>query len=564
MSYKWKWTKEGRMAQVRFVTGEDIARLAELDQKCWAALSMPTTGVRFDARMLELMDADGDGRIRTPEVIAAIDFLKAKNVNLDDLLTPSEADGKKLADVLARQADLAASAPSAADKQALADWEAKGKTPEVAVFGEATAAGEAALAAVESVIDAFFAPPEDMPLVTEAPDVTLPLRDHLNPKHLETIMAFADACVKPVLGDGVTSIDRIGWKKVKAAFAPYRAWVAAKPVMNAGKLGDLVDEERVLRYKLHLLEFLENFVSMRRLYAADESATFQMGTLRIDGKEMSLCFHVASEAAHSALSGKSNCCVLYLKLTRPSEKAERSVCAVVTAGAVAQLYVGRNGVFFDRDGKDWDAVVTKVVENQVSLAEAFWAPWRKLGEGVASTVKKFLGDKQAAAQKNVEAGTQNAQAGGAAMASSVAAIGIGVGMMGTAVAAIAAAVKGMGALQIALSIVAIVLVVSLPSVILTWFKLRQRDLGAILNAGGWAINRPMRFSMKRARAFTKCAGNPLICRVICTVVILAALAAGGIWYYLDRAQKAEAEKAAAPAAESAPAEAAPVEAAPAQ
>ena len=556
MSYKWKWTKEGRMAQVRFVTGEDIARLAELDQKCWAALSMPTTGVRFDARMLELMDADGDGRIRTPEVIAAIDFLKAKNVNLDDLLTPSEADGKKLADVLARQADLAASAPSAADKQALADWEAKGKTPEVAVFGEATAAGEAALAAVESVIDAFFAPPEDMPLVTEAPDVTLPLRDHLNPKHLEAIMAFADACVKPVLGDGVTSIDRIGWKKVKAAFAPYRAWVAAKPVMNAGKLGDLVDEERVLRYKLHLLEFLENFVSMRRLYAADESATFQMGTLRIDGKEMSLCFHVASEAAHSALSGKSNCCVLYLKLTRPSEKAERSVCAVVTAGAVAQLYVGRNGVFFDRDGKDWDAVVTKVVENQVSLAEAFWAPWRKLGEGVASTVKKFLGDKQAAAQKNVEAGTQNAQAGGAAMASSVAAIGIGVGMMGTAVAAIAAAVKGMGALQIALSIVAIVLVVSLPSVILTWFKLRQRDLGAILNAGGWAINRPMRFSMKRARAFTKCAGNPLICRVICTVVILAALAAGGIWYYLDRAQKAEAEKAAA--------EVAPVEAAPAQ
>ena len=556
MSYKWKWTKEGRMAQVRFVTGEDIARLAELDQKCWAALSMPTTGVRFDARMLELMDADGDGRIRTPEVIAAVDFLKATNVNLDDLLTPSEADGKKLADVLARQADLAASAPSAADKQALADWEAKGKTPEVAVFGEATAAGEAALAAVESVIDAFFAPPEDMPLVTEAPDVTLPLRDHLNPKHLEAIMAFADACVKPVLGDGVTSIDRIGWKKVKAAFAPYRAWVAAKPVMNAGKLGDLVDEERVLRYKLHLLEFLENFVSMRRLYAADESATFQMGTLRIDGKEMSLCFHVASEAAHSALSGKSNCCVLYLKLTRPSEKAERSVCAVVTAGAVAQLYVGRNGVFFDRDGKDWDAVVTKVVENQVSLAEAFWAPWRKLGEGVASTVKKFLGDKQAAAQKNVEAGTQNAQAGGAAMASSVAAIGIGVGMMGTAVAAIAAAVKGMGALQIALSIVAIVLVVSLPSVILTWFKLRQRDLGAILNAGGWAINRPMRFSMKRARAFTKCAGNPLICRVICTVVILAALAAGGIWYYLDRAQKAEAEKA---AAEAAPAEAAPAQ-----
>ena len=538
MSYKWKWTKEGRMAQVRFVTGEDIARLAELDQKCWAALSMPTTGVRFDARMLELMDADGDGRIRTPEVIAAVDFLKAKNVNLDDLLTPSEADGKKLADVLARQADLAASAPSAADKQALADWEAKGQTPEVAVFGEATAAGEAALAAVESVIDAFFAPPEDMPLVTEAPDVTLPLRDHLNPKHLEAIMAFADACVKPVLGDGVTSIDRIGWKKVKAAFAPYRAWVAAKPVMNAGKLGDLVDEERVLRYKLHLLEFLENFVSMRRLYAADESATFQMGTLRIDGKEMSLCFHVASEAAHSALSGKSNCCVLYLKLTRPSEKAERSVCAVVTAGAVAQLYVGRNGVFFDRDGKDWDAVVTKVVENQVSLAEAFWAPWRKLGEGVASTVKKFLGAKQSAAQATVDASAQSTQAGGAAMASSVAAIGIGSGMVTAAAASLMAVVSGMNAKEVAISIVALVLVVSLPSMILTWFKLRKRDLGAILNAGGWAVNRPMYFSMKRARAFTKCAPNPMWLSTLLSIALVAGIIWGLAAYQDYREKKA--------------------------
>lgn len=538
MSYKWKWTKEGRMAQVRFVTGEDIARLAELDQKCWAALSMPTTGVRFDARMLELMDTDGDGRIRTPEVIAAIDFLKAKNVNLDDLLKPSEADEKKLADVLARQADLAASAPSAADKQALADWEAKGQTPEVAVFGEATAAGEAALAAVESVIDAFFAPPEDMPLVTEAPDVTLPLRDHLNPKHLEAIMAFADACVKPVLGDGVTSIDRIGWKKVKAAFAPYRAWVAAKPVMNAGKLGDLVDEERVLRYKLHLLEFLENFVSMRRLYAADESATFQMGTLRIDGKEMSLCFHVASEAAHSALSGKSNCCVLYLKLTRPSEKAERSVCAVVTAGAVAQLYVGRNGVFFDRDGKDWDAVVTKVVENQVSLAEAFWAPWRKLGEGVASTVKKFLGAKQSAAQATVDASAQSTEAGGAAMASSVAAIGIGIGMVTAAAASLMAVVSGMNAKEVAISIVALVLVVSLPSMILTWFKLRKRDLGAILNAGGWAVNRPMYFSMKRARAFTKCAPNPMWLSTLLSIALVAGIIWGLAAYQDYREKKA--------------------------
>ena len=525
-----RWMTAGRMAQVRLENGDDIANLANLDRKHWLAISMPVKGVRFDQRMLQLMDTDGDGRIRTPEVLAAIEFLKSKGVDLNELFAPPAADEAKLADVVSRQSDLAKVKPSKADLAAMEEWEAKGKTAEVAPFGDATPDADAALAAVEGVVDAFFTPPDDMPLVTDDPDKTLPLKDHLNPKHLEAILAFAEKCVKPILGDK-DSLDRLEWKKVKAALAPYRAWLASKPVMNAGVKGQLDDEERVLRYKLHLLEFFENYVNMRRLYDLNELAIFQTGVLRIDAKEMNLCFHVDSEAAHSALAEKSKCCVVYLKLSRPSEGAVANICAVVTAGSVAGLYVGRNGVFYDRDGKDWEAVITKVVESQVSLAEAFWAPWRKLGEGIASTVKKFLGDKQAAAQASVAAGTQNAQAGGAAMASSVAAIGIGVGMMGAALASIMAAVSNMTWWQILISIAAVVLVVSLPSVILTWFKLRQRDIGAILNASGWAINRPMRFSMKRARAFTKCACNPMFWRCLVVSVILLALVGAGLWWF---------------------------------
>ena len=281
MSYNWKWFRAGRMSQVSLTCGADIAALAELDRKQWIAISMPTTGVRFDARMLELMDTDHDGRIRTPEVLAAIDFLKAKKVDFDSLFTAGEAEEKALADVTAKQADLAALAPSDADKKALADWETQGKSPEVAVAGDATADANAALAAVEPVIDAFFLPPEDMPLVTEEADKVLPLKDHLNPKHLEAILAFAEKCVKPVLGEK-DSLTRMEWKKVKGAFAPYRAWAGAKPVMNAGKKGELDDEERVLRYKLHLVEFLENYVNMRRLYDLKELAVFQTGTLRIE------------------------------------------------------------------------------------------------------------------------------------------------------------------------------------------------------------------------------------------------------------------------------------------
>ena len=483
------------------------------DLKNWYAISCPTAGLRFDARTLEFLDSNRDGHIRSDEVQAALAFLKERGIEPGQLAEPDPDAEAKLADVLKRIADLAKAEPSEADKKAMADWEAEGLKPEIAVCGEATADADAALAAVESVVDAFFTPPEDMPLVTDEPDKTLPLRDHLNPKHLEAVLAFAEKCVKPVLGER-DSISRLEWKKVKSAFAPYRAWVAAKPVASAPEKAGLEDEEKLVRYRMNLGEFLVNYVSMDRLYSGKGEAIFQMGVLRIDGKELNLCFHVDSEAAHSALSGRSDCCVIYVKLSRPEEGATRTICAVVTAGTVGGLYVGRNGVFDDRDGRNGEATITKVGEAQVSPAEAFWMPWKKLGAAISGAVKKFLGDREAAADAKLAAGAQNVTAGkkdgasgagGAALASSVAAIGIGVGMVGAAAASLMAAVKGMGPWQAVAAVVAIVLVVSMPSVILTWFKLRRRDLAAILNAGGWAVNRQMRFSMKRAREFTKCA-----------------------------------------------------------
>ena len=522
------------------------------DLKNWYAIACPTTGVRFDLRTLELMDADHDGRVRSPEVQAALAFLKEKGVSADDLDHPSEEDQKKLDEVLKQLAELDKAEPSADEKQAMADWEAQGKTPEVAVLGDATAAAEASLKAVEGVVDAFFTPPEDMPLVTEEPDKALPLKEHLNPKYLEAILDFAEKCVKPLVGADKTTLGRMEWKALKAKFAPYRAWVAAKPVTSPKSKDEYIEQERLLRYKLHLGELLKNYVTMDELYGYDSMAIFQTGVLRIDARELNLCFHVDSEAAHSALVDKSNCCVIYLKLSRPSEKAERLICAVVTAGMVGTLYVGRNGVFYDRDGKDWEAVITKVVENQVSLAEAFWAPWKKIGEGIAGTVKKFIGDKQAKATESVQKGTESTQAGGAAMASSIAAIGIGIGMVGAAAASLMAAISSMPAWKIGIALVALVMLVSVPSMVLAWFKLRKRDLGVILNACGWAINRPMRFSMKRAAAFTKCAPNPMAKVWLALLVLLLAALGGLVWWQAKSACGCEAAPTPA-CAESAPA-----------
>ncbi len=497
------------------------------DRKQWYALSCPVKGLRFDARTLEFLDSNHDGYIHTEEVRSALEFLAARQVTVESLAHPNPEDARQLETVRAKMADLNQLEPSAEEAAALAAWTENGRRFDEQ-FGDAAAA-EAAYAAVEGVIETFFTPPEDMPLVTDAPDWTLPLKERINPKHQEPMLAFAAKCVQPLLGE-VAELSRMNWKRIREAVGGYRAWRAAKPVANAAAKAELEQEEKLLCLKLHLGEFLANFVTMDRLYFDVDTAIFQTGVLRLGGRELHLCFHVDSEAAHSALVKDSNCCVLYLKLTRPETGETRQICAVLTAGTLAGIYVGRNGVFYDRDLQNWECVITKVVEAQVSLLEAFWAPWRKLGEGISAMAKKFLGDRQAKAMTSVQKGTESTSAGSAAMVSSVAAIGIGVGMIGAALASVLAAIRGMTPVQFVLALAAIVLLVSLPSVVLAWLKLRRRDLGAILNASGWAVNREIRFSIKQARVFTVVvkAGSAWIYALL-LLLLLAAVAALS-WY----------------------------------
>ena len=78
MSHTWTFFRTGGFDQVRIDTAADLLNLRELDQKLWVALSCPTTGIEFDARTLALIDNDGDGHIRAPELLGAIDWAAAR------------------------------------------------------------------------------------------------------------------------------------------------------------------------------------------------------------------------------------------------------------------------------------------------------------------------------------------------------------------------------------------------------------------------------------------------------------------------------------------------------
>ena len=69
-----------------------------------------------------------------------------------------------------------------------------------------------------------------------------------------------------------------------------------------------------------------------------------------------------------------------------------------------------------------------------------------------------------------------------------AAIGLAIGAIGTVLASIVTGLVHLAWWQIPLVFVALMLVISGPAMIIAWFKLRQRNLGPLLDAGGWAVN----------------------------------------------------------------------------
>jgi hypothetical protein len=664
-SSRWKFFRAGGLDQVLFRDGRDIANLERLDQKLWVALSCPTRGVEFDTRTLDLIDTDNDGRIRAPELLAAIRWtvshlrdpadltrggdplpLAAINaqepsgakllagarrilaslgkgdaaaISLADTTdtsrvfaqTPFNGDGvvppASAADAESRELieAIIATVGGATDRndcagvnaaaleaflreaRAFSGWWAEAEAdPAILPLGANTAAAFDTMTAVRGKVEDYFARcavaafepraaaplnPTDaefanlaakdltiasgdiakLPLARVEPDRPLPLADGVNPAWAAAIGTFRAAAVVPLLGGDRTVLSRAEWFRLVARLAPYETWLVRRAGAAVEKLGlsrvrtilaggakdrvvDLIrqdaalepeyarihDLEKLIRFYRDLHRLACNYVNLSDFYDPALTPVFQIGRLHMDGRTCDLCFHVEDMAKHATLAAPSKIYLAYCEITRPATGQKKTICAAFTSGFAESLTVGRNGIFYDRQGNDWDAVILKVVENPISLKEAFWSPWKKIAAMVSDQVKKLLAGREAAAlaaaSRTVEgtgkaADTATAPAvrmDGAAMASSVAAIGIAVGLLGSAVAGLVSTVSGLPLWKTLAGVVLVILAVSGPAMVLAYFKLRARDLAPILNAGGWAVNSRIRMTLSLGRVLTREAELP--------------------------------------------------------
>lgn len=212
---------------------------------------------------------------------------------------------------------------------------------------------------------------------------------------------------------------------------------------------------------------------------------------------------------------------VYCDCVRRGGTEKMSIAAAFTAGDSDQLMAGRNGVFYDRSGLDWDATVVRIIEHPISVRQAFWAPYKRVGRMVGEQFSKIAAnrakeaeEKTAAAvvdsgQKAAEGKQPAAQAFDVGKYAGIfAAIGLAIGALGTAAASLMTGLMRLQWWQAPFAIAGMILLISGPSVIIAWFKLRQRNLGPLLDANSWAVNARARINIPFGASLTAEAGLP--------------------------------------------------------
>ena len=347
------------------------------------------------------------------------------------------------------------------------------------------------------------------------------------------------------------------WAAVGASFGAYTSWKAAKAGAAVEALGletvkkfleedkkaallDLIAQDAALAEDaanidmvdkfLHVLRdfyrLVRNFVTMHDFYDKDAkvAAIFQSGRLIIDQRECRFCMQVADMGKHNASAATSGMFLVYCDCTTKSKAGKLSIVAAVTVGEIGDLIVGKNAVYYDNTGLEWDAVITKIVDNPISIAQSFWSPYRRMAKTVENLINKSAADKDAkimseatakinAAPAVVPTGADGKPAAAppfdiAKFAGIFAAIGMAVGMIGTALAALAKGIFALAWWQLILALVGIMLVISGPAMVLAWLKLRRRNIAPLLNANGWAVNAASKISIPFGETLTDAAKYP--------------------------------------------------------
>jgi hypothetical protein len=332
----------------------------------------------------------------------------------------------------------------------------------------------------------------------------------------------------------------VDWAALAEKLRPYEAWIGTRPTSPVAALGvervkailagpgrkalaglfkedsllaprvaAASDVERLALFYRDLGTILRNFVNFFDFYSRVRPAIFQAGTLYLDSRSCRLCIQVDDFASHAVFAAMSRLYVAYVECRRQGGQTLR-IAAAFTQGDSDYLFVGRNGVFYDSAGRDWDATIVKISEAPISIRQSFFSPYKKVASFVADQFTRFAASKEKVVQGGLEAAaapaappTAQAQAFDIAKFAGIfAAIGIAIGAIGGALTSVFSGLLHLSPLMWPFAVAAALLIISGPSMLLAALKLRQRNLGPLLEGTGWSVNGRVKINMPLGAALT--------------------------------------------------------------
>jgi hypothetical protein len=279
--------------------------------------------------------------------------------------------------------------------------------------------------------------------------------------------------------------------------------------------------DKLVRYYRDLYTLLNNYVTFHDFYSPDSEAIFQAGKLYIDQRCCDLCMKVRDMPKHNILARSSGLCLIYCDCYSKTMNERMIIVAALTDGDFDNIEVGRNAIYYDRKGNDWDATIIKVVDNPISIRQAFWSPYRKVSKFVSTQVEKVASAKEKEVDTMAASGIEKtigkapAQAAPPAPPFDIgkfvgifAALSLALGAIGSVLASFITGFISLKWWMMPLALMAIMLIISGPSMIIAWLKLRKRNLAPLLDANGWAINARATINIIFGRTLTHIASLP--------------------------------------------------------
>ena len=522
-----QWLCQVLLDPNKLIEAPDMLTLSDLNRDS-------EEGAKLYANAQEVLALMGESS-ETLSLTQLNDFLKAHDKQLGDDL---EAAAKSSEGVEAPYGDNTADAVAAvaALRDKMADFYMRCRF--VQFHSESTAALDVDIEKIAALSQSNIATGTDeiskYPISRPLANAVMPINEGVNPAWLGAV-AKVKSLVLDVDYPGKESVSEAEWKAIEAKIDAYTKALADDRKALADDLNEkskAVHEmtepiEKLLRLTRDFYRLLRNYVMMIDFYDQSKKAIFQAGKLYIDSRCCELCMKVTDMGTQALQAPLSGMYLIYCTCTSRAMGKTMDIVAAMTDGDIDDLRVGKNAVFYDCAGNDWDATVTKIIDNPISIRQAFWSPYKKFFNWVTEKLNKSAAEKEAKSFNDMTSKAEVATANLtnkdeegkakekkqafdiAKFAGIFAAIGMALGFILEALTGIFSGMVKHPKAIIPL-ILLIMLCISGPSMFIAWMKLRKRNLSHVLNANGWAINSKIVINVKFGATLTYIAKYPKV------------------------------------------------------